>query len=189
MWTAAPAFHLSFLPPSLPPAKAANGTNAAGDESGEDNLDSSLDVHPLETSDDDLSRRPEGDLKLGTTRMPQGGGENYNTSTPKGPCPPASRGRPDLPPPPQPHFPSPSRPPASLQDPHPSPPPTTGLSSPSTPSMNRSFPRPTQSVSPEFPLESPRESEPEDDGSIGVDESELSMGESYHGLVVSTIIF
>ena len=164
------------------------------------NLDASLGVHPLETSDDDLGRRSEDDFgpdnhalkanfspglggRIGggvtaTTKRPGVAPSSIaTTSTPKGHYPPASgvglKSSTSFPPLPQPDFSSPSRPPLSS--------PSTGAvnrdaaktaTKVTTPTMNRSFPRPTQSVSPEFPPLSPRPSSPEDYSS-GVDESKL----------------
>ena len=153
-----------------------DGENGDGDEDA--GLDSSLGVYPLETSGDlELGSRLERDhLENGASPrvMPRTLGR-WNahdgatlssaaaTSTPRALTGGVRPSLSSLPPLPQPDFSSPSRPLPS----------TDALESAVlTPTMNRSFPRPTQSVSPEFPPESPRPSSPEDNSS-GVDESKM----------------
>ena len=134
------------------------------------------DIQPLETSDDDLGRRCGGILgsmmgcgpqRASTSQVVRGGGtKTTSTSTPlvKGvrtTLTSATSSRPEL-----------TSPTLDRRYPASRTPDRRHPASPliGTPTLNRSFPRPTQSVSPEFPPSSPRPSSPEEN-STGVDES------------------
>lgn len=137
-------------------------TKADEDETNDLNLNASLGVHPLETSDDESGKRLDDSNLHADNSLCEGIGDDVNgiyqgggggggggrermvtNSTPKNRVPlrgdgfQRQCGSPLLRPNAQSVFASPSM-------------------------MNRSFPRPTQSVSPEFPFQPKRDSSPED---------------------------